>query len=49
MYGITSLQFQYFSPRSGSNVHEKVFYFIFLDQKSSIKNKNFIHVTHTTD
>ena len=28
--------------------NKKVFYFIFLDQKSSIQNKKYIHVTHTT-
>ena len=52
MYGNISLYSQYFSPVVGINVRKTYFYFlkltkkyfIFLDQKSSIKNKN-IHVT----
>ena len=52
MYGNISLYSQYFSPGAGINVRKTYFYllklmkkyFIFLDQKSSIKNKN-IHVT----
>ena len=54
IYRNISLCCQYFSPGAGSNVHktyfyafnEKVFYFIFLDQKSSIQNEKYIHVTH---
>ena len=44
MYGNISLYSQFFSPGAGNNLHktyllktnEKVFYFIFLDQKISI-------------
>ena len=52
MYGNISLYSQYFLPGAGINVWKTYFYFlkltkkyfVFLDQKSSIKNKN-IHVT----
>ena len=59
MCGNISLYSLYFLPGAGNNVHKenilllfktnkKVSYFIFLDQKSSIKNKKCVHIKRTT-